>query len=246
MTIALILTSVLAQQQHASAPHIIFALVDDLGWNYPGYHNREVKTPTLDKLATREGVRLGSHYMYKYCSPSRSSLLSGRYPWRFAATRCNLIPASIPEGLDLGYTLLPKHLAQAGFITHHVGKWHLGFHTRDYTPVGRGFHTSWGFLEGGEDHWTHACGAGAAACGVPWRPQASEQNFDLWTASTDDYPGRPLLGYNGSQGEPHTYSGYIFTRRVVQLIEQHQLFNTSQPLFVYWALHNTHSPVQAS
>ena len=63
MTIALILTSVLAQQQHASAPHIIFALVDDLGWNYPGYHNREVKTPTLDKLATREGVRLGSHYM---------------------------------------------------------------------------------------------------------------------------------------------------------------------------------------
>ena len=87
--------------------------------------------------------------MYKYCSPTRSSLMSGRYPYHLRATRCNLIPASVPEGLHLDYELLPKTLAKAGYVSHHVGKWHMGFHTAEYTPVGRGFNTSWGFLEGG-------------------------------------------------------------------------------------------------
>ena len=70
------------------------------------------------------------------------------------ACRCNFIPSSIPEGIDLGYTMLPKLLTAAGYVSHHVGKWHLGFHTPEYTPVGRGFNTSYGFLQGGEDHWT--------------------------------------------------------------------------------------------
>ena len=67
----------------AAPPHIIFALTDDLGWNFPGYHHGEqgvLHTPTLDALAAG-GVRLESSYMYKYCSPSRGSLLTGRYPW---------------------------------------------------------------------------------------------------------------------------------------------------------------------
>jgi len=244
-------------------PHIIFAMVDDLGWNYPGYHNPEVLTPTLDRLATTEGVRLESMYVYKYCSPSRGSLLSGRYPWHLASTRCNLIPSTIPEGLHLDYTLLPAHLARASYRSHHVGKWHLGFHTGAYTPVARGFNSSWGFLEGGEDHWDHACGAGAAACEVPWRPRGSEANFDLWEQSDDDFPGRPLLGYNGTRGDLATYSGFIFTRRVVELIERHgtdadadadadassgsasSADASSPPLFVYWALHNTHAPIEA-
>ena len=69
---------------------------------------------------------------------------------------------------------------------------HLGFHTRDYTPVARGFNTSWGFLEGGEDHWGHQCGAGAAACHVHWRKPGATDNLDLWQQSSDDFPGRPL------------------------------------------------------
>ncbi len=118
--------------QHAytatTKPHLIMALTDDLGWNYPGYHNPEVISPTLDQLAN-EGVRLESHYTYKYCAPTRGSFLTGRFPYHLAATRCNLIPSSIPEGTDLGYTMLPKLLAPQGYISHHVGKWHQGFHT---------------------------------------------------------------------------------------------------------------------
>tara|TARA_B100000795_G_C22800357_1_gene441561 strand:- start:2085 stop:3749 length:1665 start_codon:yes stop_codon:yes gene_type:complete len=231
-------------------PHIIIAVTDDLGWNYPGYHNSAIKTPTLDFLATQRGVRLNNSYMYKYCSPSRGSLMTGRYPWKMASTRCNFIPSSIPEGIDLGYTFLPKHLAKANYYTSHIGKWHLGFHSTDYTPVARGFNESWGFLEGGEDHWSHKCGAGMAQCHTPGQPFHSTQNWDLWSQSSTNFPGGPLYGTNGTEGNDSTYSGYIFTNKAVNTIHNHNLFhgsnsNDSKPLFMYLALHNTHAPIEA-
>ena len=124
MTIVLLGTT-LACCSAAQPPHIIFTLTDDLGFNYPGFNNQEkaVITPTLDKLATTAGVILNMSYMYKYCSPSRGSFMSGRLPWKLPAVRCNLIPSSIPEGIPLGYTFLPKHLAKAGYVSTHIGKW---------------------------------------------------------------------------------------------------------------------------
>ena len=59
-------------------PHIVYLLADDLGWHGVGWRNPEVQTPNLDRLATREGLRLSQHYTYRTCSPSRSALLSGR------------------------------------------------------------------------------------------------------------------------------------------------------------------------
>ena len=239
----------------ATPPNLIYILTDDLGWNFPGYHNGEnlVKTPTLDHLATIDGVRLESQYMYKYCSPSRGSLLTGRYPWKMASTRCNFIPSTIPEGIDLSYTFLPQHLAKAGYFTSHIGKWHLGFHSTDYTPVARGFNESFGFLEGGEDHWSHACGASGAACHVPGQPRNTRKQFDLWHQSTADFPGRPVYGLNGTAGDENTYSGFIFTKKAVSTIQAHSASNRQRradggkdsPLFLYLSLHNTHAPVEA-
>jgi arylsulfatase B len=102
-----------AAAMSSSQPHLVFALTDDLGWNYPGYHNPEVISPTLDKLAIG-GVRLESHYTYKYCSPTRASFLTGRMPYHLPNVRCNLIPSSSPEGTPLGYSMLPLLLAPAG------------------------------------------------------------------------------------------------------------------------------------
>ena len=60
-TVLLLLSAARSAAAAAVAkPHIVFALTDDLGWNYPGYHNPEVNTPTLDLLA-KQGVRLESH-----------------------------------------------------------------------------------------------------------------------------------------------------------------------------------------
>lgn len=58
-------------------PHIIFILTDDQGFNDIGYHNPDIRTPTLDKLAA-EGVKLENYYVQPICTPSRSQLITGR------------------------------------------------------------------------------------------------------------------------------------------------------------------------
>jgi arylsulfatase A-like enzyme len=61
----------------ASRPHIVFLLADDLGWGDVGLHGSEIKTPCLDRLAAGD-VRLEQFYVQPVCSPTRSSLLTGR------------------------------------------------------------------------------------------------------------------------------------------------------------------------
>lgn len=58
-------------------PHIIFIMTDDLGFNDIGYHNPDMHTPTLDKLAA-DGVKLENYYVQPICTPSRSQFLTGR------------------------------------------------------------------------------------------------------------------------------------------------------------------------
>eukprot|EP00750_Incisomonas_marina_P028583 INCI6776.3.p1 GENE.INCI6776.3~~INCI6776.3.p1 ORF type:complete len:662 (-),score=84.07 INCI6776.3:69-2054(-) len=135
-------------------PHIVFVLTDDNGWAGVGYNNPNLNTPTLDHLA-ETGLKLTSHYTYKYCAPTRGAFLTGRLPYKLAATRSNLIPWTLPDGTHLSYTMLPEFLRSTGnYYSAHIGKWHQGLYTPQYTPVGRGFDQSFGFLEGGEDHNT--------------------------------------------------------------------------------------------
>ena len=63
----------------ASPPHILFVVVDDLGWSDVGFHGSKIQTPNIDKLAS-EGVVLDNYYVLPICTPTRSALMSGRYP----------------------------------------------------------------------------------------------------------------------------------------------------------------------
>ena len=63
----------------STKPHILFVLVDDLGWSDVSFHGSKIKTPNVDKLAA-EGVILDNYYVQPICTPTRASLLSGRYP----------------------------------------------------------------------------------------------------------------------------------------------------------------------
>ena len=63
----------------AKKPHLIYVIGDDVGWFKMGWHNPDARTPNLDALV-KEGVELDRFYTYKYCSPTRSSFLSGRLP----------------------------------------------------------------------------------------------------------------------------------------------------------------------
>jgi len=65
------------EQPNHPRPHIIFIMTDDQGFNDIGYHNRDIHTPTLDKLAA-EGVKLENYYIQPICTPSRSQFITGR------------------------------------------------------------------------------------------------------------------------------------------------------------------------
>ena len=77
-TVQLFLILLLCGMALAKPPHIVFIMADDYGWNDVGYHNPDVHTPTLDKLAAA-GVKLDNYYVQPICTPSRSQLLSGKY-----------------------------------------------------------------------------------------------------------------------------------------------------------------------
>ena len=119
-------------------PHVVMFLVDDNGWAGVGYNNPYIVTPTIDALA-KEGLTLTRHYTYQYCAPTRGAFLTGRLPYKLAATRANLIPWTLLDGIHLNYSMLPKKLAAANYESAHLGKWHQGVYTPEYTPVGRGF-----------------------------------------------------------------------------------------------------------
>ena len=76
--------------KNTKSPHILFILADDLGWSDVGFHGSVIETPNIDKLAN-EGVILENYYVQPLCTPTRSALMTGRYP--------------IHTGINLKYSL---------------------------------------------------------------------------------------------------------------------------------------------
>jgi len=76
----LIIFSMCLHSVSCSSPNIVMFVVDDLGWSDVGYHNiTSIKTPHIDQLAY-DGVVLQNYYVQPICTPTRSALMSGKYP----------------------------------------------------------------------------------------------------------------------------------------------------------------------
>ncbi len=128
-------------------PNILMIMVDDLGYgDLSSYGATDLKTPHIDRLVAA-GMRFGNFYANcPVCSPTRASLLTGRYPDLVG------VPGVIRTHLqnNWGYmpsqaVLLPKLLKPAGYHTAIVGKWHLGLESPN-TPNGRDFDHFHGYL----------------------------------------------------------------------------------------------------
>jgi arylsulfatase A-like enzyme len=169
--VALLAVAIAVSTARAAPPNIVLIVSDDQGYHDLGcFGSDEVLTPNLDRLA-REGVRLTDFYVaWPACTPSRASLLSGRYPQRNGVY--DMIRNEAPDygyrytperyavtferigGMDTREVLLPAMLKRAGYKSAIFGKWDLGSLKR-YLPGARGFDEFYGFVNTGIDYFTH-------------------------------------------------------------------------------------------
>ena len=127
-------------------PNFVFFLIDDMGWTDLGcYGSKFYETPNIDRLAA-QGMRFTNAYAAcPVCSPTRASIMTGKYPARLGITDwigAPQKPTAYREYLPLEEVTIAEALKEAGYATGFVGKWHLA--TRDpdrakYYPDRQGF-----------------------------------------------------------------------------------------------------------
>ncbi|TWT91858.1 sulfatase-like hydrolase/transferase [Neorhodopirellula pilleata] len=151
-------------------PNILLIVSDDQGYNDVGILGNGIITPTLDQLA-HEGTRLTDFYVaWPACTPSRGSILTGRYPQRNGIY--DMIRNEAPDyghkypsaeyevtferigGMDVRERIVAELLQHVGYQTAIYGKWDLGSLKR-FLPTSRGFDDFYGFVNTGIDYYTH-------------------------------------------------------------------------------------------
>ncbi|WP_109673572.1 sulfatase family protein [Dyadobacter jejuensis] len=171
-----------SQQAPESPPNIIFIIADDVNWDDIGaYGNKKVKTPHLDQLASGGMIFNNMFLTASSCSPSRTSILTGRYPHNTGAAELH---TPLPEHL----TFFPERLKENGYFTALAGKWHEGPATRrayDTLLVNKKANG-----EGGEGQWLNL---------LQNRPK--QKPFFFWFSSFDAH--RPWSSQ--TEGYQHRY-----------------------------------------
>ncbi|XP_067647136.1 arylsulfatase B [Eurosta solidaginis] len=215
-----------SQQQSSAKPNIIIILIDDMGFNDVSFHgSNQILTPNIDALAYN-GIILNRHYVPNLCTPSRATLLTGKYPIHTGMQQSVIINDE-PWGLPLNEHLMPEILRDAGYATNLVGKWHLGFWRKDLTPTMRGFDHHFGYYSGYIDYYNHTM-------------HMLDRNF---SAGLDFR--RDLSPWPEADG---IYATDVFTQEAERIIYQHNA--ASKPLFLlmsHLAVHtgNENNPMQA-
>ena len=152
----------------SAKPNIVFILADDMGYaDLACFGADDVKTPHIDQLAAR-GVRFTNVYaMGAECTPSRTSILTGRYPQRIKGLECAIGTGNVGRyddaidragqsdlGLPASEAILAPALQRAGYHNGVFGKWHLGYEKK-FSPLDQGFDEFAGFLGGNVDYFQH-------------------------------------------------------------------------------------------
>lgn len=225
----LLLTSLLVGSTPVKPPgSIVMFVADDLGWNDLMFRNSRMRTPVIEGLR-QKGVTLTSYYVQPVCSPTRGSLLSGKFPLNLGFD--SVIHDTEPMGVPLDAVLLPQALQAHGFATHLLGKWHIGMFKPALLPINRGFSSAFGYLCGSTGYWDH--GNTEAFC--PGHPEPVFV-LDLTNGT------RPAIGEFGGRWNG-TYETEMYSAALEEILDSRA--NLTQPLFLYIAPNNVHTPLGA-
>ncbi len=209
----------------AERPNVVFFLVDDLGWTDLGcFGSSFYETPHVDALA-KSGMRFTNAYAAcPVCSPTRASILTGRYPSRTGITdyinagggnqpekwrrNTRLLPASYKDRMAHREVTLAEALSESGYATFFAGKWHLG--PEGHWPRSQGFDVNRGGITRGG-------------------PYGGKKYFSPY--------GNPRL----KDGPPGEHLPARLAAETVQFIEA----NRKQPFLAYLSFYSVHTPLIA-
>lgn len=210
--------------QTKKKPNIVFILADDLGWTDLGCYGSEFyETPNIDRLA-QQGMKFTDAYAAcPVCSPTRASILTGKYPARLHITdyipgrenlACQpLLQLEIKEHLPHDEITLAEALKRHGYTSASIGKWHLG--GEGSLPEDHGFDINIaGYHKGFPASYFY-----------PY-----ESDLD-WNPKVENLEG----------GEPGEYLTDRLTQEAVDFIEKQK----DQPFFLYLSHYAVHDPLQA-
>ena len=247
-------------------PNIVLIVADDLGYgDLSCYGATGILTPGMDRLAG-EGIRFTQGFCTAATStPSRYSVMTGRYPWTNPAAK--ILPGNAALIIDTEAITLPKVMKQAGYITGSVGKWHIG-------------------LGDGNVDWNKRVFPGASEIGYDYSfiqaatndrvPCVYLENNKVVGLESDDplfvdyrknFPGEPTgkdnpellqmhpsVGHAGSivngvsrigfqkGGKAAQWRDEDMAELFLQKAKQFVVDNKDRPFFLYYGLHQPHVP----
>ncbi len=236
------------QGKQEKLPNIIFILADDLGYGDVEVYNPESKIPTpyLNKLA-EEGITFtNAHAPAAVCTPTRYSILTGKYPWRSRLKQGVLWVWDKPLISEREFTL-PKMLRERGYHTALIGKWHLGWNwpTIDGKPASLE-------NEGRNVDFKKKVTGGPLATGfhyyygddVPgFPPHTFMENERAAIFPEDWYEGPPGISGPGAPG--WTYEALLpaITQKAIAYIKDQVRNNEEQPFFLFFSMTAPHTPI---
>ena len=214
--VTLLLLVLSSSHAEAKRPNFVFFLADDLGYMDIGANNANTfyETPNVDRLAA-EGMRFTNGYAANpVCSPTRYSIMTGKYPTRVDATNFfsgaregRFKPAILNNRMPLEEVTIAEALKEHGYATQFAGKWHLG-PTEEFWPENQGFDFNRGGFERGG-------------------PYGGKKYFSPY--------GNPRLS-DGPDGE---HLPDRLATETNNFIEAHK----DQPFFAYLAFYSVHTPL---
>jgi arylsulfatase A len=227
-------------------PNVVFVLADDFGYgslNCTGADPALVRTPNIDRLA-REGIKFTqASTNVSLCSPCRYSLMTGEYPWREGGLTYGVVELNAPLLLKTDRRSLANVFQDNGYQTAMIGKWHLGYGTKQTTPETFSKDLNPGPLELGFDYHF----------GVPHNhgamPNVYVENHSVYGIRSDKVSpySRSFYGVE--------YWGIDAPQRVDENIEQDltdkaidwlRQCDRDKPFFMYFAATAIHHPITPS